>query len=486
MNIRMAQVQRAAAKHVWSQTINGNAAAALSCFQVVNPATGRVFVDAPDTSPQQLEAAITYARRAQAGWGALSVAERRLYLHRFVESLLSHREELAELITLEQGKPLPRAYDEVDRTALLVKQLMKIELPVEILPGAPGWHVELHHAPLGVVGAVTPWNMPLILSFPKAIHALYTGNTIIIKPSPYTPLTALRVGELSREILPPGVFNVVSGGNDLGQWMTEHPGLDKISFTGSVPTGKRVLSSAAGTLKRVTLELGGNDAAIVLDDADPRAIAPALFAASFANSGQVCMAIKRLYVHERIHPDVCDELANLCRSARIGDGFEEGVDLGPLQNEVQYRFVLELLDDARRAGGHIVGGGAPLERPGFFVTPTIVTGLPDHCSLVQQEPFGPVLPVLSFSDVDEAVSRANDTRFGLCGSVWSADVLRGGEVARRLEVGTAWVNRHMGWHGNVPFGGAKESGFGVECGLEGLKHYTRMQALHMPNIDGSK
>ncbi|HSV80844.1 MAG TPA: aldehyde dehydrogenase family protein [Ramlibacter sp.] len=476
----MRAAERRATERAFVHTIAGRDGAAQARFDVINPATGLVFAQAPDATREQLDACVAAARRAQPHWAALPLPERHARLLRLADVLLANREEIAALITLEQGKPFARAADEVTRAATQLQRLVALELPVQVLRDDDTLRIELHHAPLGVVGAITPWNMPLVLSVTKAVHALHTGNTVIIKPSPYTPLAVLRMGELAREVFPPGVLNVIAGGAELGRWMTEHPGLDKISFTGSVPTGKRVMAGAAGTLKRVTLELGGNDAAIVLDDADPKAIAQQLFAAAFVNSGQICMALKRLYVPECLHDAVCDELAQRARSARVGDGFEPGVELGPVQNLAQYRIVLELLDDARRAGGRFLAGGAALDRPGYFIAPTVVAGLSEGARLVDEEPFGPVLPVLAYRDVDEALQRANGTRFGLAGSVWSADVARAAAVAARLEVGTAWVNQHVGLDAHVPFGGAKESGLGCEYGSEGLKQYTRMLALHVP------
>ena len=318
---------------------------------------------------------------------------------------------------------------------------------------------------------------PIVLAVPKITQALYVGDTIVVKPSPYTPLTTLRLGELAQRVLPPGVLNVVAGGNDLGQWITEHPGIDKISFTGSVATGKRVLASAAGTLKRVTLELGGNDAAIVLDDVKPAEVAPRIFQAAFVNSGQVCMAIKRLYVHDSIYDAMCDELVALARKARVGDGFDPDVTMGPVQNKMQYERVLGILEDTRRSGARILTGGNPLPGDGYFIEPTIVADIAEGTRLVDEEPFGPVLPVIRYTDIDDAIRRANDTRFGLGGSIWTNDLARGEALAARLEAGTAWVNQHVGTEAGVPFGGCKESGLGREYAELGLKGYMEAQVV---------
>jgi acyl-CoA reductase-like NAD-dependent aldehyde dehydrogenase len=480
MSPLMKEAASALAGRSFHHTVGGRALPSAASFPVVNPATGEPFAQAPDATPEQLDAAVDAARRAQPAWAGLALEQRRAHLLQLAETLLSHRDELAALITLEQGKPLARAYDEVARSASQLQRLVALALEPEVLKDDESGRIELHHRPLGVVGAITPWNMPLVLSVPKAVHALHTGNTIVLKPSPFTPLTALRLGELARDIFPPGVLNVVAGGNELGRWLAEHPGVDKISFTGSVATGKRVMASAASTLKRITLELGGNDAAIVLDDVDPRMVAQRLFAAAFVNSGQVCMALKRLYVPEPMVAPMCEALVALARAARVGDGFEPEVEIGPVQSEAQRRVVLELIDDARRAGGLVLCGGHALPRPGFFVAPAIVAGLAEGSRLVDEEPFGPVLPVLGYRTVDEAVQRANAGRYGLTGSVWTNDLRSGAAVAARLEVGTAMVNRHVGLDAHVPFGGAKDSGIGCEYGLAGLKHYTQAVALHLP------
>ena len=286
----------------------------------------------------------------------------------------------------------------------------------------------MRRRPFGVVGAITPWNYPVMLAAWKIAPALLAGNTVVIKPSPYTPLSTLRLGEILRDVLPPGVLNVVSGGDALGAWITQHPLVRKISFTGSVATGKKVAAAAAPDLKRVTLELGGNDAAIVLPDADPAAIADKIFWGAFTNSGQVCSAIKRVYVHEDSFAALRDELTARAKSVKMGDGFEEGVQLGPINNRPQFERVIDLVDDAKIAGATITAGGAPRPGGGYFFEPTIVTGVAEGVRLVDEEQFGPALPLLTYRDVDDAVERANATSFGLSGSVWSSDVSR---AARR-------------------------------------------------------
>ncbi|MBN8885687.1 MAG: aldehyde dehydrogenase family protein [Rudaea sp.] len=467
----------------FTHTIDGKAEAGATAFEVINPASGEAFALCPDATREQLDRAVAAARRAFPEWRRTPQDRRREALRAFGDAVKARTEEIATLLTREQGKPLQRAREEIQRALVNLDGILATKLETELLRDDARGRVELQHHPLGVIGAITPWNVPVLLAMPKIAQALYTGNTIVLKPSPYTPLTTLLLGEIARAHFPPGVVNIVAGGNALGAWMTEHPGIDKISFTGSVATGKRVMASAANTLKRVTLELGGNDAAIVLDDVDVKAVAPKLFWASFGNSGQICQAIKRLYVHDSIYEELCAALVAVANTVKVGEGFEEGVLVGPVQNKMQYERVLELLADTKKQNGvRILCGGDALPRPGYFIAPTIVADIAEGTRLVDEEPFGPVLPVIRFSHVDDAIRRANDSRFGLAGSVWSADPARAKAAAEQLEVGTAWINHHLGVEPDVPFGGFKESGIGREYGVDGLRHYTEIRAVSKPNI----
>lgn len=391
--------------------------------------------------------------------------------------LLKHQDELAELLTREQGKPLSQARDEIARAASQSEGMAKIPIRPEVLQDDEQRRIELHYVPLGVVGIITPWNAPINLAAGPLTSALYTGNTVVLKPSPYTPLCTLKIGELLRDVFPRGVVNVLAGGDELGQWMTEHPGIDKISFTGSVETGKKVMASASRNLKRVTLELGGNDAAIVLDDVDVPKVAPKLFFAAFVNSGQVCMAIKRIYAHESIYDALCEALAAEARKQKVGDGLNPETQLGPLQNRMQYEKVISILEDTKRRGARILAGGEIPKGPGYFIPPTIVADIDEDSRLVREEQFGPIVPVLKFKDIDDAVRRANNTRYGLSGSVWSRDPQRAAAIAARLEVGTAWVNQHRATSATVPFGGAKESGLGRVYSILGLKENMEPRVL---------
>jgi acyl-CoA reductase-like NAD-dependent aldehyde dehydrogenase len=465
----------------FAHTIGGRAVPGEAWFDVIDPSTGAVFAQAPDATRAQLDLAVSGAREAFVEWRVLAQSERVAALRSFAARVREEIEGLSRLLTLEQGKPITNAQREVRATADRIDGMAALEIKPEILREDASGRVLLDYQPLGVVGAIAPWNAPLILATQIAAQALVAGNTVIVKPSPFTPLTTLRLGEIAAETLPAGVLNVVSGGNALGQWMTEHPGIDKIGFVGSTVTGKKVLASAASsTLKRVSLELGGNDPAIVLDDVDVDAVAARLFWSAFNNSGQICMAVKRVFAHESVAERLTEALARKAQHVKVGSGFEPDVEIGPLQNKPQYDKVLSILQDARERGARFVTGGKALPRPGYFIAPTIVSGLEEGSRLVDEEQFGPVLPVLTFKTIDEAVRRANATRYGLGASVWSADVTRAQEVATQLEAGTVWINAHGGASADVPFGGFKESGVGRALGMLGLKSYLEARVIHLP------
>jgi len=461
----------------FSLLIGGELVQSAHHLDVINPALGTVFARCPAAQAPELDRAVDAARGAFPTWRARSFAERAALVKRLSQRLRERQNELAELLTREQGKPLSQSVAEIDRGAAQSDGMVGIEIPVEVIADDIDKHIELRYRPLGVVGIITPWNAPVNLALGPLVSALYTGNTVVLKPSPYTPLTTLKIGELLNEIFPPGVVNVLAGGDELGAAMTAHRGIDKISFTGSVATGKKVLASAAATLKRVTLELGGNDAAIVLDDVDAKAVAKKIFFASFVNSGQVCMAIKRIYAHERVYEELCDALVEEAGKAKVGNGLDPSTELGPVQNKMQYDKVVGLIEDTKKAGAKFLAGGEIPAGPGYFLPPTLVTDIADDSRLVQEEQFGPIVPILKFSDVEDALRRANDTRYGLSGSVWAKDVQRGAEIAARLEVGTAWVNQHRTTSAFVPFGGAKESGLGRQYSALGLKSYMEPEVV---------
>ncbi|MEX2205194.1 MAG: aldehyde dehydrogenase family protein [Myxococcota bacterium] len=462
----------------YTMTIDGKAESAQATFGVINPATEEVFAQPPECTRGQLDAAMESAATAYKAWKK-DEARRRQALLDCAEALKARMAELAPILTQEQGKPLDKAMEEIFGAAIWFQYTASLQIPVEVVQDNEQGRIEIRRRPLGVVGAITPWNFPLMLGVWKIAPALLAGNTVVIKPSPFTPLTTLKLGEILRSVLPPGVLNVVSGGNDLGSWITGHPAVRKISFTGSVATGKKVAAAAAPDLKRVTLELGGNDAAIVLGDVDVKSTAQKLFWGAFSNTGQICSAIKRVYVPESIYGAVVNELAEIARGVKVGNGLEAGMQLGPLNNKPQFDRVSELVDDARKHGARIVTGGKRLGVKGYFYAPTIVADIQDGARLVDEEQFGPALPIVSYRDVEDAVERANATHYGLSGSVWSANAEKAAEVARELDCGTAWVNQHLAIAPHLPFGGAKWSGIGVENGPWGLLGFTEIQVVNV-------
>ena len=460
-----------------TMTIGGEAVATASVFDVINPATGAPFAQAPECSQEQLDAAFDSAAKAYRDWRT-DEAARRAALLQAADALVAAAGDIAPILTSEQGKPMGEAMIEVYGAAAWLQYYAALELPREVIQDDDNAFAEVVRRPLGVVAAITPWNFPLILASWKIAPALLAGNTMVLKPSPYTPLATLKLGEVLRGVLPDGVVNVVSGGDGLGAWMTSHPVPRKVSFTGSVETGKKVAASAAPDLKRITLELGGNDPAIVLDDVDPGAVAEKLFKGAFANNGQVCSAIKRVYVPEALYDDVVEALAGHARNAKVGDGTDPTTELGPINNKPQYDRVSMLVQDALDAGATAAAGGKAMDGDGYFFEPTILAGLSDGTRIVDEEQFGPALPVIPYRDVDDVVERANATHFGLSGSVWGTDVDRAGQVAERLECGTAWVNAHLALAPHQPFGGAKWSGLGVENGPWGLYGFTELQVQY--------
>ena len=446
---------------------------------VIDPALGEAFAECPNASPAQLDEAVAAAGRAFEQWQHSTCAERRALLEAIAARIEQNAPELAEIIVREQGKPLALAHMEVGGAVAWTRATAALELPVEVIEDRPGKRIELHRRPLGVVGSITPWNWPLMIAVWHIMPALRAGNAVVIKPSELTPLNTLRLVELIDEVAPPGLVNAVAGGAALGRGISGHPGIHKIVFTGSTRTGQDIMRNAADTLKRLTLELGGNDAGIVLPGTDIGAIAEGVFGSAFLNMGQTCAALKRLYVHESQYEDMCRHLVAIAARQKVGNGLDEGTSFGPIQNRDQFERVCELVEDARAAGARILCGGEPLPGKGYFYPPTLVADIADGTRLVDEEQFGPVLPVIRYRDVDEAVRLANASTNGLGGSVWSGDPEAARAVANRLECGTVWINGHAEVLPHCPFGGCKMSGFGVEFGLEGLLEYTRPQLLNI-------
>lgn len=460
-------------------TIAGQKSEPADWMDVVNPATGQAFAKCPVADAPQLDAAVAAAEAALPAWRALGIEARREKLLALADAIEANADGLGSLFTQEQGRPLPFARHEITASADWLRAVARQNLEAEVVEDSDARRVEVRYGPLGVVAAIVPWNFPFLLAIWKIGPALLTGNTMVLKPSPFTPLCALKLGELARDILPAGVFNVIAGQDALGPLMTAHPGFAKISFTGSTATGKRVMESAARDLKRITLELGGNDAGIVMPDIDIDAVAPQLFAGAFFNSSQICVATKRLYIHETIYDEVRDKLHALAREAAVGDGTQQGIMYGPIQNEPQYRRVRGLLDDARAQGLTLLEG-SEVPNQGYFVPFTLVDNPPEDSRVVQEEAFGPILPLLKFSNVDDVIERANDSEYGLAGSVWSGDIEGAVSIADRLDTGTVWINQILQNAPHIPFAGAKNSGVGTEHGREGLLEFTQPKTIFIP------
>ncbi len=449
-----------------------------STMSVINPANEEVLSECPRASKAQLDQAVAAAKAAFPAWSAKPIDERRAALLAMADAIQNDLQNLARILTQEQGKPIGDAMGEVFGCAAFFRYFASLDLPTKVIEDSADKKVVASRRPLGVVGAIVPWNFPLILMAFKVPAALLAGNTVILKPAATTPLATLRIAELVKDLAPAGVLNVIADANDLGGAITAHPDICKVSFTGSTETGKKVMAGAADALKRVTLELGGNDAAIVLADNDPKEAAPKIFQGAFQNSGQVCIAIKRAYVHESIYDEMCDELAKLAKAAVVGDGLQQGVNLGPLQNKTQFEKVLGYIESAK-ADGKIIAGGARATEKGYFIQPTIVRDITDGAKLVDEEQFGPVLPVIKIKDGMDAVARANNSEYGLGGSVWSKDLDKAWELASQMNTGTVWINKHADLAPNIPFGGAKLSGVGTELGEEGLSEFTQMHVINM-------
>jgi acyl-CoA reductase-like NAD-dependent aldehyde dehydrogenase len=462
----------------YTMTIDGKPVATERTIGVVNPATGEIFAESPDCSPEQLDQAMKAAQRAYETDWRHDLEKRRAVMYACADALEAAAEEIGRVATMEQGMPLGAGIGSVQRAAFNFRRYADLEVPRLVVQDDETAWVEVSRKPLGVIAAIKPWNVPVSMAVNTIAPAFRAGNTVVVKPSPFTPLATLMVGEVLRDVVPAGTLNIVAGGNDVGQWMTEHPIPRGVSFTGSVATGKKVNTAAAPDLKRVLLELGGNDAAIVLDDVDPEEVAEKLFWRAFGNAGQICMAIKRIYVPEQIHGAVVEALAAKARAVKVGNGLDAGVEMGPINNRPQYDRVRELVAEAIGAGGVPATGGQPIDGPGYFFEPTILSGLEDTTRLVAEEQFGPALPVLPYTSLEDAIERANGTTYGLGASVWSSDPDRASAVAELLEAGTAWVNTHAVISHAAPFTGTKWSGLGSEGGIYSVYAYTDPHVIY--------
>jgi acyl-CoA reductase-like NAD-dependent aldehyde dehydrogenase len=465
----------------FSLTIGGQAAATRKTFNVLNPVDESIVAACPEGTVDLVDQAVASARAAFKGWAALPDADRVSKLLAIGDLIEKHHAELSQLITREQGKTQsgPGANLEVGGAAAWTRVTAGLSLPEETIQDDKNGKIVVRRKPVGVVASVTPWNWPMMIAVWHIVPALRVGCTVVIKPSPFTPLSTLRLVELMNQVLPAGVVNVVTGGAEVGSHLVNHPDVNKVVFTGSVATGKKVMEGAANTLKRVTLELGGNDAGIILPGTKIDPLLEKLFWGCFINAGQTCAALKRLYVHEGQYDEVVQKFAAYVAKIPVGNGLDPNNLIGPVSNKMQFDKVSDLVEDARRRGAKIVTGGNPARQPGYFYPLTVVADATDDMRVVKEEQFGPVIPLVKYKTVEEALERANALDVGLGGSVWGNDVQEAARYASRLECGTAWVNHHGTLHPLAPFGGVKCSGIGTEFNVDGLKEYTTVQVMNV-------
>jgi len=449
-------------------------------FDVINPSTGKVFDTCPISSQEQLDETVLAANEAFKSWSKEPDDVRVNALNQMADLLEEHTPELAKLLTLEQGKPVKGLGSEFEIGAcigwLRATAAMKVE--EKVLEDSDERKAILLRKPIGVVASITPWNWPLMIAIWHIAPAIRVGCTAVIKPANLTPLSTVLMVKLFNKILPKGVLSVITG--PAGHQLPSHPQIQKVVFTGSTPVGKVVMKNASDSLKKLTLELGGNDAGIVLPDVNVEEIAEGVFWGAFINGGQTCAALKRLYVHEDIYDQVCEALTALANNMPMGDGLDENNMFGPVQNKGQLDLVSELVEDAKKSGARILCGGEASTGNGYFYPLTLVADATDGMRIVDEEQFGPALPIIKYSNVEDAINSANQSEFGLGGSVWSKDIDKASDIASQIESGSVWINGHGQVLPHIPFGGVKSSGIGVEFGIEGLHEYTTTQSLHIP------
>ncbi|MCJ8162804.1 aldehyde dehydrogenase family protein [Acinetobacter zhairhuonensis] len=448
-------------------------------FAVLNPATEQTIVEINSSTVEQVDQAVLAAREAFKTWQNVSDEEINASFKKIAQDIRAEKDEIAELITAEQGKPLAMAQFEVEASANWIENIIGLEVPVDTIQEPSGKVIKVYNRPLGVVASITPWNWPFAIAVWHFFPALKTKNTVVNKPSEFTPLSTIKLVEIMNRHLPKGVCNLVLGKGDVGQALSEHALVDKVTFTGSTRTGQSILKSSVDTLKSVVLELGGNDVGIVLEDVDVDVAAEKIFGSAFLNMGQTCAALKRLYVHESVYDALTKKLTEIANAQVIGNGLDPNTTFGPIQNRIQYNKVKSMIEDAVANGGQIITAPKSVSEHGYFIPPTLVTNLKEGVKLVDEEQFGPVLPILKFTDVEDVIQRANNSPFGLGGSVWSKDLDRAQQIASRLETGTVWINNHSDLSPDAEFGGWKMSGLGYSFGLNGMLLYTHKQAIHI-------
>ena len=463
----------------YKNLIDGEMVETATTLEVLNPANEKVIGLVPSCGKDELDTAVAAARRAFKSWSKTPIDERRAAIVAMSQKIEENFDELYRLLTSEQGKPHEQAKFEIGGAAAMMAAQSNLTLEDVVNEDSDERFSRTRRVPVGVVGGIVPWNFPLLMAVQKIAPAILSGCTIVLKPSPFTPLTTLRFAELIKDVVPAGVVNIITGEDSLGPLITEHPDIDKITFTGSTATGKKIMEGASKDLKRITLELGGNDASIVLSDADPKKVAEQLFWSSFTNAGQICVAAKRIYIHEDIYDELSAAIAEVARNVVVGDGAQQGTGVGPIQNKKQFDRVCELIQDAKDNGYKFLVGGGDVDPSGtgYYVPITILDNPPEDARIVAEEQFGPVMPLMKFSTTEEVIARANASDYGLAGAVWTGNTDKGVEIAEQLETGTVWINEFLHLSPFAPFGGHKQSGFGAEYGIEGLKEFTYTQVI---------
>jgi acyl-CoA reductase-like NAD-dependent aldehyde dehydrogenase len=464
----------------FSNIIDGKSRGAETSYHGINPATEEELFDVPVATEADLNDAVISARNIFPSWSQTPFEKRCELVRKYAAAYIAHEKDFTELLMKENGKPRTDANREIHSSYDGILEATKWKLPVETMED-DNKTATVRYVPLGIVGAICPWNFPLVLSFTKIAPALIAGNCVIVKPSPYTPYTTLKAVEVGHSIFPPGVLQVLGGDEKLGPWVVSHPDIQKISFTGSIPTGKKIMAECAKTLKRVTLELGGNDASIVCPDVDIENTASAVAMAAFKNSGQICVASKRIYIHEAIYKPFLEAMASFTESLKFGDPFDKDTKVGPIQNAMQYEKVQTFFADCKKKGYTFATDDSKMKAPskGYFIQPTIIANPPNDSKIVTEEPFGPIIPVQPWSDEADVIRRTNHTKTGLGACIWSKDTERAERIARQLEVGSIYINSPLRPDWRVYFSGHKESGIGGERGLMGLLAYCNAQAIHV-------
>jgi aldehyde dehydrogenase (NAD+) len=462
----------------YKNLINGKLVDTGEWLDVVNPANEQVIGQVPACGKDQLDEAVAAARAAFKTWRKTSFEERQAACMAISGAIKENADELYRLLTSEQGKPHEQAKGEIYGAAGMSAAQSTLKLEEVVNEDSDARLSRTRRVPVGVVGGIVPWNFPVMMAVQKIVPALMSGCTIVLKPSPFTPLTTLKIAELIADKVPAGTVNIITGEDSLGPLITSHPDIDKITFTGSTATGKKIMEGASADLKRITLELGGNDASIVLPDADPKKVAEQLFWSSFSNAGQICVAAKRIYIHEDIYDELSQAIAEYAKGVVVGDGAQQGTGVGPIQNKKQFDRVCELIQDAKDNGyKFLTGGNVDPSGTGYYVPITILDNPPEDARIVAEEQFGPVMPLMKFSSEEEVIERANNSDYGLAGAVWTGNPDKGVEIAEQLETGTVWINEYLHLSPFAPFGGHKQSGFGAEYGLDGLKEFTYPQVI---------